>query len=333
MLLDCKKIEEITVGAVSVEDVDGAFKFHRFTSEQEALYRERNAERINAVSHTSGISLDFITDSSEISVGIYTDPFIQRSSLVPTVDIYEDDLLVYSAEITAERTVHRVALSDGEKRVRIYPDCYAPCRIFDVSVDDGASVRPTPHRAHALIYGDSITHGARASHPSFTYANRALSSLGWSGINQAIGGEAFRGWIPGTTRVCNPDVILVAYGTNDWYCRSTADIASFENDFFTSIRAIYKDTPVIYISPIWRNDIGKKETPGGDFYATVRMMEDIARSYGATVIHGLELVPHSEEFLFDGLHPNDTGFLLYSDALVKAIKRIDALRDLTGETK
>ena len=186
MLLDYGKIKDITVGAVSVEDIDGVLKFHRFTSEQEALYLEHNEERFQATLHTSGVSLDFITDTSEISVGIYTDPYIKRSSLVPTLDVYENDLLVYSAEITSERTVHRVALSDGEKRVRVYPDCYAPCRVLEVSVDDGASVEPAPHRAHALIYGDSITHGARASHPSFTYANRTLSSLGWSGINQAM---------------------------------------------------------------------------------------------------------------------------------------------------
>ena len=327
MLIGLDVIREITVGALSVEELDGVYKFHRFTSEQEALYLEKNPDRHGAVMHTAGVSLDFITDSSEISLGIYTDPFIQRSTLVPTLDVYEDDLLVYSTEITSERTMHKIVLSKGDGRVRIFLDCYAPCRIYDLSVDDGASVRATERRVNVLIYGDSITHGARASHPSFTYVNRTLSALGWSGINQAVGGEAFRKWIPGTARVTDPDVILIAYGTNDWYCRSLEDIERQEHEFFTSLRALYADTPIIYISPIWRSDI-EKDVPSGDLYTVADTMSEIARNYGADVVCGRYLVPHYDEFFFDGLHPNDTGFLLYSDALVKAIKGVDSVRHL-----
>lgn len=316
MRLTFEQIKSVTFGATSIEERDGAITFHRFSEEVEEIYSRLAPEKHGAARATTGIVLDFVTDSKSISFVTFNG--IEGETRY-FIDIYEDDLLVHSFHPSKDRTPATISLKDGESRVRIYLDSHSCCRIEYVELDDGATLAPSKKGKRALVFGDSITQGARCNHTSLSYANAMVEHFGWNATSFAIGGDIFREWIPGTVSLCTPDIITVAYGTNDWHSRPRDVIENACRGFFDRIRDLYPEARLFYISPIWRR--GYKDTvPAGDFFETADMMDSIARAHGAEIICGYDIVPHMEEFFDDGLHPNDLGQCVYAKAVIRELE-------------
>ena len=119
-------------------------------------------------------------------------------------------------------------------------------------------------------------------------------------------------------------MIFVAYGTNDFGTYSDiTTLVENQSKFFNQLIAIYPKTKIYYISPIWRKDYDTPK-PMGKFSDACKIMKEVARLFGVTVIDGEKMIPPFEKFMADDLHPNDLGFSIYARNLVKEVIRLNS---------
>ena len=222
MVLNLEQLRAVTVGAARVEQQDSGFRFFRFTQAQEEAYQLRSADFYMKTFATANVRLEFETDSRELSLSVTAVPGSSRRFFAH--DIYVGDRLIGQLGGKLEKdeegkpipcTVsNRFSLGNGTKTVRIYFPWSACSTLHALSLDDGSTLRPVPKKRTMLIFGDSITHGYDADHPSLSYANRLADALCANARNKGIGGEIF--WPELAMRSdedISPDLITVAYGT------------------------------------------------------------------------------------------------------------------------
>lgn len=319
MTLTLENVKEIVRGALSVREEDGSFFFERFTEEQKNFYAlayERSAIRTEA---TASVILDFYTDSETLSFDFLIDQLNYNLSDFLFIDVWEDDLMV--AHIGEHRkkmlsSSAKIALTKGEKRVRIFLPNIFKTSISNIVLDDGASLRASEKGRRALILGDSITQGNEAFFPSLTYANTIIRDLDLNAVNQAIGGEIFREEALGNVPLFDAEIITVAYGTNDWAGALNLDEA---RRYFARLRRLYPGARIFYISPVWREG-SDRCVAGFDFSTACAALKSVAHGEGIEVIDGEKIMPKMSEMYVDGLHPGDLGFTFYAKSLERELK-------------
>ena len=164
--------------------------------------------------------------------------------------------------------------------------------------------------------------GTHTEYTSLSYANRLAAYFGWDMLNQAVAGYWFDGkWVDGKIDF-KPELITVAFGTNDWYIDD--GIEAFEREsraFFEKMTKEFPNVPIAAILPVWRVNI---DTPKS---VTLRELSqklaDVAAEFdNVHVIDAFGFIPHLPEFYADdGVHPNALGHAEYArgvaDTLVK----------------
>ncbi len=144
-------------------------------------------------------------------------------------------------------------------------------------------------------------------------------------INNGIGGEKFDPRIV-TDDIADgydPELVVVAYGTNDRNVIKTLDeLLTNAKDFFLAIKEAFPRAQIAFVSPIWRRDIASNMVMG-TFDVCIGALIRLAEECGIYHVEGLQLVPHLPEFFWDKcVRPNDLGFSFYAEKLVKAICEI-----------
>ena len=167
-----------------------------------------------------------------------------------------------------------------------------------------------------------ITQGYDAKYSSQTYTNLLADKLDAEMVDQGIGGEIFRPALIDPEMNFDPDIITVAYGTNDW---SMCTMEKFEANcrgFFEVMHERYPNARVIVIAPIWRGDSERETAMARPISDVYKLFCEYTKDYDHfTVVDGWNLIPHLSAFFHDQiLHPNDQGFSLYAENLYKAIK-------------
>lgn len=71
-------------------------------------------------------------------------------------------------------------------------------------------------------------------------------------VSQAIGGDQFFSEQIDPEIPFDPDVITVAYGTNDWAIQKDEKCIANAEKYFARLREIYPDKHIIYFQPIYR---------------------------------------------------------------------------------
>ena len=319
-------------GAAYITEEAEGIRFHRFTPAQEEYYRSTpHAQKSLA---TAGVRLSFITDSTTLTLRIQTAPGSSRTYfahdllvdgiLEDSLDNYSDTVLpqVYTGVKCpmgeAEKTF---VLAPGKKRIDLCFPWSVQSVLREISLDDGAVMEPVPPTEKMLQFGDSITHGYDALHPSAAYSVRLADALGMEGINKAIGGEMFCPALAALPEDTAPDVITVAYGTNDWSNRTPDVYAENCRDFFETLRKNYPDARIFALLPIWRGD-QKPARAFGDFAGIYPLIREICETIGGIdVIDCYDFVPKDAAFFADRtLHPNDAGFVPYFENLYREIR-------------
>lgn len=324
MRLSFDQICEITVGAARVTRRDKDICFYRFTEGQENAYRLASPEDFYLKTFaTAGIRLCFQTDSPYVKLQYR---MVKASSRAfGWFDVYESGVLVahFGGDTTgpmeAEETI---ALADGDKVVEIYFPWSAAGMIREMEVADGAYIKPVRKMRTMLAYGDSITQGYDAVYPSLSYMSRLSDMLDAACINKGIGGEKFFPALLDDAEALSPDLITVAYGTNDW---SKRDPQSYEENcrgFLRKLTQAYPKAKIFVITPIWRADYDKQTPFGAPLSEAVRLIDRICGEFpGIQVIHAGTFTPHLRPFYSDGyLHPNDLGFGFYAQNLHQALE-------------
>ena len=321
MTLTYDAMKSITRGAVSITEKDGFYRFERYAEEQKKAYegtRQRSYLRVGA---TASVVLDFYTDSETLTFDYEIDRLNMVLADYMFFDIWEDDIMTFHiGEYSVEKMLStaKIKLSKGEKRVRIFLPNIFKMNLSALTLDDGASFRPSKAKGRALILGDSITQGFDAHCPSMSYPNAIARNFDLDLVNQSIGGEVFLPDSLGSEPIFDADFITVAYGTNDWW--SGSPDYGIAREYFRRLTRLYPSAKKFYISPIW---LAADKEPEGkvSFYDAIAGFETCAREEGFTVIEGLKIMPHVTEMFSDGEHPNDLGFTEYAKNLTEKLRK------------
>ena len=322
MKLNVEQIKSLTYGAVEIPEEDGWIRFHRFTPAQREVYDRLHPQFEEKVRASSNIRLTMETDSQHLRF----DYKLQTGSSRPYgyFDVYEDGVLKHHfGDLVPSVTEGRgeLVLGPGMKRVEMHFPFSCVTAIANVELDDGAQVKPVRKSRSMIAFGDSITQGYTAIYPSLSYISRLTDMLDADCVNKGIGGERFFPELAECPDERDPELITVAYGTNDWNNSPREVVADKCRRFYEALSRNYPKAKIFAITPLWRKD-GQKETPfGAPQPAVSELIADICKDIpNVTVIHGSGFVPWLEPFYEDErLHPNDMGFDFYARNLYNAM--------------
>ncbi len=188
--------------------------------------------------------------------------------------------------------------------------------IKEIELDDNATVIPVTKHKKIIMYGDSITQGYDAESTSLSYASRLTDLLNAEVINKGIGGSVFMPELSNVKSTFTPDLITVAYGTNEWRGSSFESFNIRCKTFFENLIQNYPNTSIVAIAPIWRADSAEKHELG-DFSRVADTIYKISTQHpNIHFIDGIKFIPKDTAYYRDSyLHPNDKGFNFYIKAL------------------
>ena len=189
-----------------------------------------------------------------------------------------------------------------------------------IKLDDGATVTPHCYDCKMLFIGDSITQGWASRYDSLSYAWRVTRHFNADSVIQGIGGAYFHESCFDSINYA-PDMVLIAYGTNDFgHFKTYDEFRGHVTAHLSLIAKEYADKKIFVLSPIWRDKRDGKSM--GTFEGCRAIVEEEAEKLNLTHIDGLTLVPPIPEFFGDAyLHPNDEGFALYAENLIMALEK------------
>ena len=310
MKLTLENLQTITTGTVSITQEDGWFIFRRFAQPPKVYFPDR-VEFKAQVTATSSLKLDFITDARQLEFKYRATRASSRSIFF--VDLYIDNALVTTHGCKdADKQIEgyfSYPLPEGEKRVTLYfPNLYN-MMLQEISLAKATVLLPPEYDYTMICYGDSITQGYDAPHPSFSYANRLAFSLNASMINKGIGGDVFHPEMIDDN--LTPDIVCVALGSNDWG-HSEYDVFLRNSEaFMHRVLEFYPQAQVFVVTPIWRRD-GKRITACGKFEnIAIALKELCSKLPGVHLIEGWNQAAQVADLLTDHAHPGDLGHVLY----------------------
>ena len=329
MKLSLEQIKSVTAGAVRIEEKDGRICFYRFTQEQQDFYFSHSKDFYKKSFCTAGIKLKFVTDSKALSLKVKIKPGASRHFFAH--DVYVNGTLRHTLGGTLDCEDGKVLesmdacgtyeLGEGEKTVCIYFPWSVNSELYYLELDDGAAVTPVAYSRKMISFGDSITHGYDASHPSLSYSALLADALDADSVNKGIGGEIFRPELASARDGFEPEIITVAYGTNDWSHIEKERFDQNSETFYATLSRHYPNAKIFAFSPIWRKN-PERITNVGKFEYVAKKIEEISNSLpNVTFINCYDFVPHDPAmFSPDVLHPNDQGFSHYAKGVIESIK-------------
>ena len=339
MKLTFDQIKSITKGAVRVEEENGRIQFFRFTKEQERVYKkasiEQNRSFYERCAATAGVRLLFKTNSKALKLAVevlkctsrtyFSFDIFVNGKMYDSIDNFSQVELPINyteVELPVGDFAKEIPLGDGDKEVCVYFPWSVRPILEEVTLDDGAFVEPIKTEKRLLAFGDSITQGYDALRSHIRYASRLADKLGAEEFNKGIGGEVFFPALAETRDNFTPDVITVAYGTNDFSLREENDFKVRCREFYVALSKTYPNSKIFAITPIWRSDY-KGERAFGPFENVERFIRSsVADLENVTVLSGFDFVPKDSKYYSDlRLHPNDEGFAFYADNLYNEISK------------
>ena len=320
MQLTTNEIKNLTFGAYESEEALDGVRFYRMPDKQARYFEKHDPAFYKKGKSAASISIDFYTDSSFF---FFHCTEVEQCSTRPWCyfDVLINGKLV--ATIGDEPPIKtsysfRTDLPDGENRVTLFFPNLHQATVKEISLSDGAKIRPAEKKRRILFLGDSITHGYDAQAPSQSYANRVSFQTDSEAVNLAIGGACFAADCLDESIDYRPDMIVVAYGTNDWRKKPAEACFAGCRAFFDKLCKIYPDKPIFYILPIWRHRGCETPEQAESFWLSRNLFKHIASGYkNIKIIDLWEEIPRDLALFSDGLHPNSEGFAYYANGVIK----------------
>lgn len=318
MFFSNEEIKKYIHGACEFcETDDGYLTFYRFTKSQREAIAARD-EVFGIRSHqSSGITFRINTDATYLS---FDYKYLNKTSQ-DSIDIYVYGSLDGIVKIADGNGGHYECVLHRKpdrpvRTVEIYMSCEHQIAIKNISMD-GEVFLPCDYNEKVLWLGDSITQGFGPLMSSMSYVNQINRILQREILVQGISGIDFDtsllAPIPGFT----PDKIVVALGTNGTDDPEYANKADF---FYKKLNSLYPDVPCISVTPLWKRIYdGKKEFFDKKWESIYKNCE----KYGIKTVNGFDLIPHSEIYFRDGLHPNIIGCSVYAVNLAYELEKMN----------
>lgn len=320
--LDFDFIKASTFGAAWVEEVPEGMRFHRFTPEQETIWREHSENFFKKSQCPAGVRIEFDTDSREIWLEIEVAKGTTENYF--SLEVYRNGEWV--GNIVDSKCVDgvysaRIVVHSGMKRVRIDLPWSVNTTLHGLYVLADKTVTPAPRKAkRAVFLGDSITQGYLAHNTSFTFPSLTVEAMGdVEGFNKGLGGAIFDPRLGSYREDFEPDYVFTNFGTNNWAHTSRENFDLNCPAFFKALAKTYPNSKLYCVTPLWRKD-EMTEFPCGNFRKFCDDIAHYAEAEGITVIRGEKLFPHNPELYGDyRLHPNDRGFAILAGILATVI--------------
>ena len=303
MILNLEQIQNLTVGAVNVDEKEDGIHFYKMKKCQiDAFYALSDILGFRAET-TTGIRLDFETDSKFLAFEIKG-----GSRFEYLIDgIYQGTVKDSRIELSAPC---RITLCFPSHEIGV---------IDNVELSDGAIATRHIFDRKILFIGDSITQGWNSGIDTLSYAYRTSFALNFDSVIQGVGGAYYHASTFADSGF-EPDVVIVAYGTNDVNHFKTQDeMIEQLRSYLGKVKETYASSKIYAISPIWVSG-GNEEKRMGNLWESYALIADEIEKCGVEHIRGLDLVPHERRYFADDLHPNGDGFLEYAGNLVEIIR-------------
>ena len=327
MKLTFEQIKNISFGAYDITEQEDGIHYQRCTDKQIEAWGKMHVDLGERSGYSSGIVLDFHTSSKKLRIA---------ASNGTQFEYYINDVLravTNMKDLRLEDKPFELDLCDAlgnyydECRVTVYfPRGNDPVALKYVELDDGATLIPHKYDRKILFYGDSITQGCSSVAHSLCYTNMVARFFNAESHNLGVGGGRFD--ISTVDDIgFEPDIVSISFGTNDFtHHKALDDIKAKADEFMAAVKELHKNSAKHFfvISPLWRADLAKwvaNEEKGRTLCSLAdarAVIIECAEKHGMIHIDGLELVPPDPEYFRDGhLHPNDLGFCLYAQGVIK----------------
>ncbi len=221
MKLTNEELLSALTGVVYAEQTDDGLQLHRYTATQEQKLLDRCANGFtenhpvfpnlfyNNTKANAGITLDFHTNAKEVCVGIAKAVLPYKHSCVENFDLYVNGR--YQCSAPADRDF--VWTNNGKcKRFTLYFPPHQGVILSGVTLTDGASFTPAGTGVDVLCLGDSITQGSASAYASKTWVMTMQRKLDARVLNQGNAGFVYDADV--LEKVCDPKIIITAYGVN-----------------------------------------------------------------------------------------------------------------------
>jgi len=252
---------------------------------------------------------------------------IQERAIMPTSFTF--DLEINEEQVISKKcrkgkiTFHFKNKNHDKMKLKLYFPVFPYAAVKNFKSNRSLSISPISNKTMFCL-GDSITQGFNAVQATDSYVVKLANRLGYDALNQGIGGFWFdsRALID-LEKLNKPEIITVAYGTNDWqHFDKYETIEKNVDKYFKTLKNKFPETLVFVITPIWRGDIDK-DTKAGSFMAITMLIENKAKQYSTfKVIRGIDIPIHNRRYFKDNyLHPNKEGFTIMAAYLGENIRK------------
>ena len=312
----------VATGCHQVSLIDGTYHFRRFPVEVLEFFSPIPSRFVRAEA-TSGIRLRFRSDTRVLIVSgnikeksPQTEPFILLCN-----DSVLAELPLRGTSGDFEQKF--IFQGNQEKIIEICFPAYCAGTIRKLMTEENATVVPLKRKGIYYAMGNSITQqGGRYK----GYADIVARGLDLGLHDAGVGGHIFEAGSLPFAYVDNPDLITIAYGTNDWSGSRPVENA---RSFLDRLTSLYPETPVYLLEPLRRyvplSETGKlaRNKSGYSLQYYRRKYRRIAREFPTvTVISYKKLMPDEPELFADGVHPSDKGHELYGKNLLRLLLKL-----------
>lgn len=327
-LLDHEQFQALLQGSVRTDHTTEGVALHRLTKRQVDYYETTNEAWGVRANCTAGVMLRLVTDSPSLDL---TGRILDGARTYAGLDVEIDGRQLKSLRIDTSDETRTFRLLESvvdptaadQREICITFPQSAIVELDAIEVADGSTVQaPPPKSLKYLAIGDSITQGMDARGPTSIYPVQLARMLDAELLNIGVGGHVYDLDALDDDLPFSPDLVTVAYGTNDWSRDLTQpQIQQIVTQYLTRLQAtVAASARVFVLTPIWRKN-GDQPNAGGTLVEFGDAIAEAAHAIdGMTVIDGSSLVPHRDDLFADGVHPTDEGFLHYAINLYRAIR-------------
>ena len=217
MYLPLEKMIPFIHNALETEiDDQGRLRFRRFSDEQVHDYGldgEAFPVRCRA---SANVTLELMTDASWI--GFEYDLLPGSSQTFYSIDLFVDQVLYATRSADDFKSSGLLfELPEGVHRITVFMPWTAEIMIRNLAISDHTVLKKSqPKKLRILTIGDSITQGYIARHPGCTWVGKVTRDLNAEVLNWGVGAYGFYMNSLNHSAEWHPDLIILAYGTNDY---------------------------------------------------------------------------------------------------------------------
>lgn len=192
--------------------------------------------------------------------------------------------------------------------VEIWLPCLRGCSVRGLWTD-GTYVEPLPSEPKLLVLGDSVGQGFCCGDPARAFPSIVARELGLDLVNQSLARQVFQPTAVLGANVDDVEHVVVELGLGYKYGRCSSTAAT--QDVRGLLLEITHRWPMAHLwvlTPLWSNPKAAPSCEGSCYEALPRIISEVCKRYGATMVDGLRLMEHNADLMKDGRdHPGSKG--------------------------